>query len=194
MYQMPNPYYCNMYNMKSLKKSLKLIEEAVQDEKNDELFYNYLISIAPTKEEKEIITSIRNDEMKHNKMFRKIYKDITGMDITASEEVDFEKPKSYIDGITKALFGEMKAVEKYRVIRKGLPTTYHRDMLFEIITDELKHGIKYNYILYLSCCKKNRSNTLDTTFDNTLPTDFHTDLCRTINYPMYQRFPNDLVF
>lgn len=149
-----------MYDMDSKKKSaldnpalqrcLELIKESVQGEKNDELFYNYLINTAPTDEEKMIITSIRNDEIKHNKMFRAIYKYFTNKDITASEDETFQRPASYIDGIRVALFGELSAVERYRDIKKCLPLGTFRDMLFEIITDEIKHGIKYNYIFTLN--------------------------------------------
>lgn len=149
-----------MYDMDSKKKSaldnpalqrcLELIKESVQGEKNDELFYNYLINTAPTDEEKMIITNIRNDEIKHNKMFRAIYKYFTNKDITASEDETFQRPASYIDGIRVALFGELSAVERYRDIKKCLPLGTFRDMLFEIITDEMKHGIKYNYIFTLN--------------------------------------------
>lgn len=149
-----------MYDMDSKKKSiltnpalqkcLETVKESVQGEKNDELFYNYLISTAPTDDEKMIITSIRNDEMKHNKMFRAIYKYFTNKEITASEDETFQRPVSYIDGIKTALFGELSAVERYRDIQKCLPLGTFRDMLFEIITDEIKHSIKYNYIFTLN--------------------------------------------
>ncbi|MCY6484833.1 ferritin-like domain-containing protein [Clostridium aestuarii] len=154
MYQPMNMNYGMMCDMAALQRSLKLIEEAVEDEKRDELFYDYLISKAPTREEKKIIASIRDDEIKHNKMFRKIYMDFTGKEIKIEDDVEFEKPKSYLDGIKKALFGELKAVEKYRIIRQGLPGRYYRDMLFEIITDELKHSSKYNYIYTINYDKK----------------------------------------
>ncbi|WP_243429130.1 ferritin-like domain-containing protein [Clostridium pascui] len=134
----------------ALQRCLEIIKESVQGEKNDELFYNYLISTAPTDEEKMIITSIRNDEIKHNKMFRSIYKYFTNKDITASEDETFQRPASYIDGIRVALFGELSAVERYRDIKKCLPLGTFRDMLFEIITDEIKHAIKYNYIFTLN--------------------------------------------
>jgi rubrerythrin len=132
---------------KTLDQALKLIKSAVQGEREDELFYDYLISLAPSKEEKEIIKSIRDDERKHNKMFRAMYKYYTGQDVKASMEEDFEKPCSYIDGIKKAMFGELSAMERYRIIRAGLPDRYFRDMAFEILTDEMKHATKYNYIL-----------------------------------------------
>src|SRR4051812_6530966 len=49
---------------------LPLLREAVQDERNDELFYDYLIQNAPSAEDREVITAIRNDERRHRKMFR----------------------------------------------------------------------------------------------------------------------------
>lgn len=134
---------------KSLQDALRLIRQSIEGEREDELFYDYLISVAPTQEEKDIIGSIRDDERKHNRMFRSIYQSLTGQTVPAQEAVDFVKPASYRDGIRKAFFGELAAVERYRDIRAGLPDRYYRDMLFEIITDEQKHAAKYNYILDL---------------------------------------------
>lgn len=138
-----------MYNPQ-LQKALKWVKEAVQGEGEDELFYDYLISVAPTREEKEIIASIRDDERRHNRLFRKIYKDFTGMEVPSAGEETFERPRSYIDGIKKALFGELRAVEKYRAIRRALPMGPYRDILFDIITDEIKHSSKYNYLFTLN--------------------------------------------
>nr|WP_152750491.1 ferritin-like domain-containing protein [Clostridium estertheticum] len=138
-----------MYNPQ-LQEALVGVKEAVQGEREDELFYDYLISVAPTREEKAIIISIRDDERKHNSLFRKIYKDFTGMEVSTDGENTFEKPSSYIDGIKKALFGELRAVEKYRAIRRALPMGPYRDVLFDIITDEIKHSSKYNYLFTLN--------------------------------------------
>lgn len=139
---------------KSLDEALKLIEQAVSGEREDELFYDYLISVAPTQQEKDIIISIRDDERKHNRMFRMIYQAFTGKTIQSPTEVKFQKPNSYIEGVEKALLGELKAVEKYRNIRAGLPSRYYRDMVFEILTDELKHASKYNLIMNLEFKRK----------------------------------------
>jgi rubrerythrin len=133
-----------------LQEALESIKAAVQGEREDELFYDYLISVAPTKEEREIIASIRDDERGHNKMFRRIYMDFTGMEVPPGGGETFEKPKSYLEGIKKALFGELRAVEKYRAIRKALPIGPYRDILFDIITDEIKHSSKYNYLFDLN--------------------------------------------
>jgi rubrerythrin len=143
-----DPYM--MYDMNLLEKSLEGIKAAVQGEREDELFYDYLISVAPTEDEKKIIASIRDDERGHNKMFRQIYKNFTGVDLPPGDDEKFMKPISYLDGIKKALFGELGAVERYREIRRGLPSRMYRDMLFNIITDEIKHSAKYNYLYTLN--------------------------------------------
>lgn len=161
MYSMPYMSQCKTGDInimyKTLDEALILIKQAIMDEKEDELFYDYLISVAPTDEEKEIIKTIRDDEKKHNKMFKEIYKYFTGEDVKIKEDVDFEKPDSYIDGIKKALFGELGAVERYRNIRAGIPNRYYKDMVFEILTDEQKHADKYNYILNINSNSENRS-------------------------------------
>ncbi|MBU3209406.1 ferritin-like domain-containing protein [Clostridium algidicarnis] len=133
-----------------LQMALEGVKKAVQGEREDELFYDYLISVASTREEKDILTSIRDDERRHNTLFRKIYKDFTGVEVPSGDEETFEKPKSYIEGIKKALFGELRAVEKYRDIRSALPIGPYRDVLFDIITDEIKHSSKYNYLFTLN--------------------------------------------
>ena len=135
------------FTQEAFDKALDLIKEAVQDERSDELLYSYLISVAPTQEEKDIITSIRDDERNHRKWFREIYKYYTGEDIESTDGEEFKKPSSYIEGISGAVFGELKALEKYRFIREGLPSRMYRDTVFRILTDEMKHATKYNYIL-----------------------------------------------
>lgn len=153
VYYLGNSMYQG-YDPEALQKSLALMFEAVQGEKEDRLFYEYLISVAPTQEDKEIISSIRDDEIRHNLMFKKMYKDFTGQEVMDVTAEGFKKPASYIDGIQQALFGELKAVEKYREIRKGLPDRQNRDAVFEILTDELKHAAKYNFLY-----TENRTNS-----------------------------------
>src|SRR3954449_11207946 len=136
----------SIYTQQAFQQSLKLIAEAVQGEKEDQIFYDYLIANAPTQEQKEIITTIRNDEIRHNQLYKKMYKELTGQDVILEKEEEFVPPTSFEQGIKKAILGEMKAMEKYRVIRQGLPHRYHRDIVFSILTDELKHGTLYNLI------------------------------------------------
>jgi len=129
-----------------LANSLSLIKEAVQGERSDELFYDQLIQLAPNKDEAAIIAGIRDDERRHNQLFRYIYKAYTGCEIESVGNGEPEKVTSYTAGIQKALFGELAAVEKYYAIWHGLPPGPYRDIVFGIILDELRHASKYNYL------------------------------------------------
>ena len=144
------PYLIDEYNPEELREALVLIKDAIEGEREDELFYNDLIALAPDQEQKDMITAIRDDESKHNVYFRDIYEDLTGEVVEPLTDVSYEKPETYLEGIKKALLGELGAVEKYRVIYNAMPNKYFRDLLFEIITDELKHGSLYNYVFNIN--------------------------------------------
>ena len=138
----------------NVPEAIQLIINAVSGEREDELFYDFLISVAPTAEAKNIIQGIRDDERKHNKMFRKIYPQLTGKMLPPIQEVEFERPPSYCDGVKKALLGELGAVQRYRRILFALQNRIHINMLTEIITDELRHANLYNLLFSLGQCAK----------------------------------------
>lgn len=126
---------------------ISVIEASIAEERNDELFYDYLISVAPTEQEKRVIESIRNDERKHRRMLRQLYAQLTGRQPVPGlgEQEEFKQPASYLEGIEQALMGELKAFEKYRGVYLALPDIY-KPPLFEIMTDEMKHANYYNWL------------------------------------------------
>ncbi|NOV02329.1 ferritin-like domain-containing protein [Paenibacillus sp. LMG 31457] len=147
------PYYRIAFTpvwMISQDQALNLIKESVQDERNDELFYDELIKLAPSAEQAAIISSIRNDERGHNAMFRNMYKDLTGQEIHGISNEQYPRMNNFKKGIEKALQGEWDAVERYRKIWFGLPTGIYRDTILGIILDEQKHASKYNYLFALN--------------------------------------------
>ncbi len=146
----PTHQYVPVY---ALPEALNLIVESVRDEREDELFYDYLLSVAPPNQ-RDIITSIRDDERKHGRLFRQLYWEVTGKEIPAAPDVPFEKPLNYCDGISKALFGELAAVERYRRILYGFEFLPYRNIITEIYTDELKHASKWNYLFTLNCVNR----------------------------------------
>jgi rubrerythrin len=136
-----------------MPRALDMIKEAVQGERNDELFYDELIKLAPSQEQAEMIESIRNDERGHNTMFRGIYKALTGHEITGISNEQYTEVQSYSEGLQRALQGELSAVEKYRNIWFGLPPGIYKDTVNGIILDEVKHASKYNYLLTMNMAK-----------------------------------------
>lgn len=73
-----------------------MIQQSVEGEKSDALFYEWLINNIPTdmltkkqvKSIKDAIISIREEELSHNKMLKKMYKQLTGTD-AKPEETEF---------------------------------------------------------------------------------------------------------
>lgn len=124
-----------------------LIREAVKDERADEQFYDYLAKNAPSQTDASMIEAIRNDERKHRSMFQQIYAGLTGQILTVPADAEpFQEPASYADGLTRAIMGESGSLELYRRIYFAVPGEMYKNMLFEIMTDEIKHGIRYNYL------------------------------------------------
>lgn len=135
----------------TLNQAIEAIRQSVSDEKEDELFYNNLIKQAPTGKEKEIIMGIRDDERKHNKILRDLYYSFTGQVIqpdTSTSNID--NILTYRENLEKALMGELNAVVRYRRIMGTMPSGNSYTLLMSIMTDELRHASKYNFLISIS--------------------------------------------
>jgi rubrerythrin len=134
----------------TLSQAIELIRTSVGDEREDEIFYDSLIKQAPTAKEKEIIISIRDDERKHNQILRKLYYNFTGQVIQVDEsaQVTTGSNLGYKEQLEKALFGELNAVVKYRRIMGTMPNGESYTLLMSIMTDELRHASKYNFLIH----------------------------------------------
>ena len=141
------------YTQVSMAEALELIKSAVEGETEDRMFYSYLIDNAANSKDREIIKGIRDDEIKHAKMFRQLYYELTGKVIGPKQDVSFEKPASYCEGLIRALMGEQNAVRKYRKILFAMKERRHINALTEIITDEIRHGSLYNLMVHNNDCK-----------------------------------------
>ncbi len=134
---------------KELEQALESIRKSIGDEKEDEVFYSYLISLSPDDETKMILESIREDERKHNRYLKEIYYDLTGVQYKNENSENIQPPMlSFAEGIKKAFFGETDASEKYRNILKAMESKKNYDKILEIALDELKHSSKYNYLIH----------------------------------------------
>ena len=138
---------------KNLNDALSLIQQAVAGENEDRMFYGYLIENAPSEEDKQIIKGIQENEISHYGWFRQIYKQLTGKPVPKLPDEKFTPPASYCEGLGKALLGEQNAVSKYRRILYAMQDRVHINMLTQIITDEIRHGILYSYLYAGNGCR-----------------------------------------
>lgn len=160
-----------------LSEAIELIKKSVGDEKEDEMFYDTLIKSAPNAKAVQIITSIRNDERRHNSILRSVYYRLTGVVLPSDNSIidssnmtkSSANPNtlnsnvanqnisntanqsalaSYKNNLVKALFGELDAVVKYRKIMGAMPDSATYTLIMSIMTDELRHASKYNYLIH----------------------------------------------
>lgn len=149
MHIIPANVDCTIESLQ-IEGAVEEIKKIIQGERNTELLYDYLISAAPTTEQQEILQNLKCDLQRHSILFRRIYKDFTTIEAPINYEEAFQEPKSYIDGVKKALCEELKLIEKCRDIKCALGSECHRDIVFDIITEKIKYSFKYNYLFTLN--------------------------------------------
>lgn len=136
----------------NLQGALELIQLALSGESEDRMFYSWLIDQSPSEEDIQIISGIRDNEIGHYALFRQLYYELTGLTVPQVPGEEFIPPASYCDGLANALLGEQNAVQKYRKILYAMQDRVHINLLIEIITDEIRHGILYNYLFAKNAC------------------------------------------
>lgn len=137
----PENYKQNPY----MNRLLSLIQEAMKDERHDRVKYKNMMEMANTKEIADQIEFAYKDEGKHYRMFQQIYEDLTGKEIDIPIP-EVEHYNRLIDAVKTSINGELGAVELYREIRSLLQSKKHRDMMYEIITDEQEHATRFVYV------------------------------------------------
>lgn len=142
----------------NLDGALQLILEALSGETEDRVFYTWLINQASSEEDKQIISGIRDNEIGHYALFRQIYQDLTGEMPPSVEGEAFVEPESYCAGLSRALLDEQNAVQKYRKILYAMQSRLHINIMVEIITDEIRHGILYSYLYSKNSCGRQNQN------------------------------------
>lgn len=146
----------------TFNQSIDLIRKSIESEKEDALFYEELIKLAPSEKEKNIITGIRDNERKHAQIFRNLYYKFTGQmlsqdnfgmshqqnitGINTSQATN--NNANYKEKLEKALFGELNAIITYRRIMGAMPDDDSYILLMSIMTDEIRHSSLYNYLIH----------------------------------------------
>jgi rubrerythrin len=134
--------------------TLRAIENAIGDEAEDRLIYEYMVKMTPVQEEKDIIKGISADEFTHHNMFRQMYYDLTGRMPQVKETTEFTRPKSYCEGLKKGIDAEQDAIRKYKRILAAMTERKHYNTMTDIIADEVRHGILFNYLYAKNGCKE----------------------------------------
>ncbi|MDF2883632.1 MAG: hypothetical protein K0R54_4190 [Clostridiaceae bacterium] len=124
------------------------LNKAFQDERSDLVYYEYLANMAPTDKEKEILYSIVQEDRINATLLRRMYEELSGIDVSWNSNEKLVMPESYLAGISEAINRESREIEHYKVIREGFPAeSSYIYTLSDIIANELKHIQLLNSIL-----------------------------------------------
>lgn len=136
----------------NLNELINGVKNSVGNEKDDEIMYTTLAEMAPDDDQREIIISIKDNEMVHNRIFRKIFTELTGVVLqeNAMNTPTTANTKSYMDMLKDAFMGELKAIERYRELLAYAPNMEIYSMIMYVMTDEIRHALKYNYLMMLN--------------------------------------------
>lgn len=137
--------YREQMSMSSPKKLIDMLLEAMKDERADRAKYKMLMDMARDPKIKRQINFAYEDEGKHYKMFQQILFKLSGK-MTDIPVPEIKKPANLIEGVESSIDGELEAVELYRDILAMLPNKQMRDMVYEIITDEQEHAVRFTYL------------------------------------------------
>ncbi|MZK51089.1 ferritin-like domain-containing protein [Clostridium beijerinckii] len=148
------------------------LNEAFQDERSDLVYYQYLAGMAPTAKERDIIYSIIQEERVNATLLRRMYEELSGIDVSYDTKEKLIMPKSYIEGISEAINRETREVERYKAIREGFPVgSSYIYTLSNIIENELSHIRQLNSILSsnnnINTQNINSYNSVNNTVTNT---------------------------
>ena len=121
-----------------LLKALKGEQDAIK-------YYEKLITMAASEEDKNIISKIYKDEGDHFNNFRKFYIQLT------SRKPMLPPPEApnipnYIEGIKKAIMDETDTYGFYKDTYLCTNNPIAKEIFLDAFTDENEHAIRFNYL------------------------------------------------
>ena len=117
---------------------LKLMEEAIADEMHSHSFYKILAGKCPR--HAPVLEAIAADELKHKKMLLELYSDLTGKEPQVPEGEMKDASGDCEELIAGQVPAELDGAAMYRTIYFTMPHVSAKNLLFEIMTDEMFHA------------------------------------------------------
>jgi rubrerythrin len=120
---------------------LRLIKDAIANEAEGAAHYTELAEKYP--EHKEHFTAMATDEKKHNKMLTALYKELSANELNGQATTDTSEEVTDTDfetDLKNALEDELSDAKLYRTLYFTMTKPAYKNVLFEIMTDELMHA------------------------------------------------------
>ncbi|WP_035098867.1 ferritin family protein [Anoxybacteroides tepidamans] len=145
MYYYPYPHY-NREQAKpgSIRKLASDLLNAIKGEATAIQFYNQLMQMARTNEERSYIAHALEDEQTHLRQFINLYTSLFGAQpVYQAEQKTFS---SFAEGLKIAREDEFEAYESYRNVYLSTKDMKVRDVFFRAMTDEIEHALRFSIL------------------------------------------------
>lgn len=133
------------------RELMREIQRDMQDEGSAAALYRELMERAESEgTDPQVVEQIRHaaeDEERHYRMLGEMYRELSGHAFEARPERF--RYDTLVEGLHLAINGEFAAHERYRDLYLATRNERVRDLYFELLTDELDHASRFNYILHL---------------------------------------------
>jgi len=150
----PNLKNKKSYNIQSSDVSVNITDDKILDmllasismEMSSISYYQKLIEQADSDETREMLSGIKADEIKHEKMLKDIYFAARNKEAVVSlveSYVSGDRHKAYSDAIAHQLDTVEFSKRLYLIVKNQNV----RDMMFDIITDEQMHVMKLTALM-----------------------------------------------
>lgn len=142
-----NPYYYYQGNMpyRQNDKVIADIAKAISGEYSAVQCYAKLAQMAVNPGEREQITEIRQDEIRHYQQFNQIYMNLTGRQ--PDPKIMEECPNTYKKGLDFAFKDEQNTVDFYLDIAEQTTDPSIKDIFKRAAADEQHHAVWFLYFL-----------------------------------------------
>ena len=147
------PYYYGYIQAERETALIGEIVKAINGEYSAIACYAHLIEAAPTEEEKKIIKEIRQDEIRHFRLFSDIYTKLTNQ--KPSPKITERCPKEYCPGLIAAFYDEQETVDFYLDVSDQARDPFIKEAFRRAAADEQNHAVYFlNFIVKNNCYKK----------------------------------------
>ena len=148
------PYYHGYIEAKEGARLVREIAQAINGEYSAIACYEELIKMAPTEEEKKRIGEIREDEVRHFRLFSNLYTKLTNR--KPVPRITEKCPGEYKAGLIAAFYDEQETVDFCLDMADRARDPFIKEVFRRAAADEQNHAVYFlNYMVkhnvYHSC-------------------------------------------
>lgn len=138
-------YYHYLYDVRQENQIVSDIMKAINGEFSAVACYEQIARMSPTQEARDQILEIRQDEVRHLRVFSEIYTSLTGRQPTP--QITEPCPMNFRAAVLAAFKDEQETTDFYLDIAEKTTDSYIKEQFKRAAADEQNHAVWFLYFL-----------------------------------------------